>query len=152
MTYSDPAVISTINQLVIPVQINVTEATAQPILQKYRQYWTPDLRILGPDGFSYAHWMGYLPPFEYLPQLLVSLGRAGLATNDLKGAASFFEDVTRRFPTSRVAPEATYFRAVARYKESHHGPDLIGGWQQLQSRYPESIWRVKQSFIENPSS
>jgi hypothetical protein len=25
----------------------------------------------------------------------------------------------------------------------------LGGWKQLRARYPDSIWRVKQSFTED---
>ena len=53
------------------------------------------------------------------------------------------------FPTSFVAPEAQYYLAVSKYKASHEGADLIGGWKQLQARFPDSIWRVKQSFTED---
>jgi hypothetical protein len=47
-----------------------------------------------------------------------------------------------------VAPEAQYYLGVARYKASYEGADLAKGWHRLQTRYPESIWRTKQSFIE----
>ena len=65
-----------------------------------------------------------------------------------RGAAALYDDVLRRFPTSAVAPEAQYFLAVAKYKASHQADDLRGGWRRLQSRFPDGIWRVKQSFTE----
>ena len=66
-----------------------------------------------------------------------------------RGAAALYDDVLRRFPTSAVAPEAQYFLAVAKYKASHQADDLRGGWRRLQTRFPDSIWRVKQSFRES---
>ncbi len=56
----------------------------------------------------------------------------------------------RVFPMSEFAPEAQYWLAVAAYRKSGNGNDLREGWARLRSRYPESIWRVKQSFTENP--
>jgi TolA-binding protein len=53
-----------------------------------------------------------------------------------------------KYPLSDVAPEATYWAAVSRYKDSHEAEDLLGGWRKLQSRYPESAWRVRQAFTE----
>ena len=47
-----------------------------------------------------------------------------------------------------VAPEAQCYLGVARYKASHEGADLAKGWHRLQTRYPESNWRTKQSFNE----
>ena len=60
-----------------------------------------------------------------------------------------YEEALRRFPTSTAAPEAQYFLAVSKYKASHESSDLLGGWKEPQDRYPDSIWRVKQSFTED---
>ncbi len=49
---------------------------------------------------------------------------------------------------SHVAAEAAYWAAVARYNESGQSDGLMAGWQKLRDRYPESIWRWKQSFYE----
>jgi TolA-binding protein len=94
-------------------------------------------------------WNGYLPPFEFVPQLLAAQAQALLRIGDLAGAAGVYEEVLRRFPTSAVAAEAQYYRGVAKYKASHEPNDLAGSWAQLRNRYPESIWRVKQSFTES---
>lgn len=148
MTYPDPLVAGTIGERFVPVQINVTEAAAQPIIQRYRQAWTPDLRVLAADGFELYHWNGYLPPAEFVPQLLVAHGQARLRSGDLEGAAATYEEVLRRFPTSAFAPEAQYYLAAARYKASHNAEELHRGWRLLRERYPTSIWRVKQSYSE----
>ena len=140
-----------INERFIPVQVNVLEVWGAPLVEQFRQAWTPDVRILGPDGFDYAHWNGYLPPAEYVPQLLVGQAMAYLRGQDNTRAASIYQEVLDRFPTSAVAPEAAYFFAIARYKDTHEAGDLRGGkgWKRVQSRYPTSIWRVKQSFTED---
>jgi TolA-binding protein len=149
VTYSEPAVADEINQRFVPVQVNTQEGAAKPLIERYRQTWTPDLRLLAPDGFELYRWNGYLPPFELLPQLLVAQAHGLLRLDDLARAAAVYAEVLQRFPTSAVAPEAQYFLAVSKYKASHEGSDLLGGWKQLQDRYPDSIWRVKQSFTED---
>jgi len=149
VTYSEPAVVDEISQRFVPVQANVQEAATRPLIERYRQTWTPDLRLLAPDGFELYRWNGYLPPFEFLPQLLVAQAHGLLRLDDLGRATTVYQEVLRRFPTSTVAPEAQYFLAVSKYKASHEGSDLLGGWKQLQARYPDSIWRVKQSFTED---
>ncbi|HVC32353.1 MAG TPA: thioredoxin [Chloroflexota bacterium] len=152
VTYSEPAVDHAIDQRFVPLQIDVTQSASQPLIERFHQAWTPDLRVLGADGFEYYRWNGYLPPFEFLPQLLVAQAQACLRSHDDSGAAAVFDDVLLRFPTSHVAAEAQYWSAVARYKQNHAGSDLMSGWHRLQSRYPESIWRVKQAFAEKPAS
>ena len=89
-----------------------------------------------------------MPPAEFLPQLLVAQAHACLRLHDDLGAAAVYREVLERFPTSAVAPEAQYFLAVAAYKQSHQASDLLDNWHRLQMRYPASLWRVKQSFME----
>jgi tetratricopeptide (TPR) repeat protein len=149
VTYREPTVVDAIHERFAPVQINTQEESARPLIERYRQAWTPDVRVLAPDGYEMYRWNGYLPPFEFAAQLLVAQGQALLRMGDLDRAAGVYEAVLTRFPTSAVAAEAQYYRTVARYKASHERNDLSAGWDQLQSRYPESIWRTKQSFRES---
>lgn len=93
-------------------------------------------------------WNGYLPPAEFVPQLLVAQAQTLLRLQGEPGAAAVYRQVLERFPTSAVAPEAQYSAAVALYKHSHQAPDLLDTWRRLQTQYPSSIWRVKQSFTE----
>ncbi|MDQ2743793.1 MAG: hypothetical protein M3Z66_16070 [Chloroflexota bacterium] len=148
VTYPDAEVAETINARFVPVQINTREEANQPLIERCRQIWTPDLRILGSDGFDYYQWNGYLPPFEYLPQLLAGQARACLRMRNESAAAELYQETLRRFPTSAVAPEALYYLAVSKYKASGDGKDLDISWRQLRSRFPESIWRIKQLFKE----
>ena len=143
--------IDTITQNFMPVQVNTQEESGKAISARYRQAWTPDIRVVGADGFDYVYFNGYLPPAEYVPQLLVAQAMAYLRLQDNQRAATIYQDVLNRFPTSAAAPEAAYFFAVARYKETHERTDLRGpkGWGRLQTRYPESTWRVRQSWTED---
>jgi len=148
VTYSDIQVIDMITARFVPVQINTQEAVGQPLVQRFYQVWTPDLRVVSPDGVDLYHWNGYLPPAEFVPQLLVAQAHTLLRLHDEPGAAAVYREVLEHFPTSAVAPEAQYFAAVAMYKHSHQAPDLLDTWRRLQTQYPNSIWRVKQSFTE----
>jgi hypothetical protein len=151
VTYPEPAVAGTIKNSYIALQIDTKAADAKPIVERYRQVWTPDLRMLDADGFEYYRWNGYLPPFEFLPQLLVAEGHARLRQKNVSAAADVYNSVVERFPTSRVAPEAAYYAAVANYRTSKDSADLMKGWEKLRSRYPESDWRLKQMMVEEAS-
>jgi hypothetical protein len=148
VTYSDAQVIDTINARFVPAQVNTQEAAGLPMVQRFYQVWTPDLRLVTPKGVDLYHWNGYLPPAEFLPQLLVAQAQALLRLHDEPGAVVVYREVLERFPTSAVAPEAQYFAAVAAYKHSHQASDLLDTWRRLQTQYSNSIWRVKQSFTE----
>jgi hypothetical protein len=148
VTYPEEMVASAITKHFVGCQVNTQEQRYKKVVEDYRQVWTPDLRLLDPEGFDLYHWNGYLPPAEFVAQLGVAQGHAYLRLHQEQQAAAAFEEVLRRFPTCWVAPEAQYFLAVATYKTSHEGKDLLRGWRRLQTRYPESTWRVRQSFTE----
>ncbi len=148
VTYPEATVVATLEDRFVGCQINTQDGTGDAVVERYRQVWTPDLRVLDADGFELYGWNGYLPPYEFLAQLLVGQGHAYLRLHDEPGAESIFGDVLTRFPTSQVAAEAQYFQAVAAYKRSHEGGELAKGWHHLRTKYPDSAWRLRQSFTE----
>jgi hypothetical protein len=148
VTYPEPAVSEAIASRFVACQINTLEEANGNLVRRFRQAWTPDLRVLDPEGVELYRWNGYLPPYEFLAQLLVAEAHAWLRLGDNDRAADGYAAALDRHPTAACAPEAQYFLGVARYKASHEGKDLLSGWHLLRSRYPESTWRVRVSFSE----
>ena len=146
VTYPQAAVDDAVNAFCIPVKLDITEAAAAPILQRYRHIWTPDLRLLDTDGTELYRWDGYLPPFEFAPRLLTGVGQARLRQKDFAAAIDAYGDAVTRFPTALAAPEAQYYLAVSRYRQSHESSDLLKAWHELEKAYPYSEWTVKQNF------
>lgn len=137
-----------IAETVIPVKIKPLEPQNKPIVERYLQVWTPTIMLLSPQGQVYHEWSGYLPPSLFVPQLLFGLGKAALKESRFDEAARYFDEIVSKHPTTDVAPDAAYWAAVTRYKASGQADDLLGGWRKLQTRYPDSVARVRQSFIE----
>lgn len=148
VTYPEAAVGEAITKRFIPVQVNTQDRSGSEVIARYRQAWTPDVRVLGPDGFEYHSWNGYLPPFEFIPRLLVGQAHALIRQGRDAEAAEVLDEVVRRFPSSDAAAEAAYYLAVARYRHSHEPDGLLGNWERLRHRYPDSVWRLKQSMVE----
>ena len=146
MTYPQSAVGEAIERYCIPLQFDNTTAAAEPVIEKYRHIWTPDLRILEPDGNELYRWNGYLPPFEFAPQFLAAVAHANFRLKRFDEAIALYEDVLTRFPTAFVAPEAQYFLSTSKYRKSHEASDLLHGWHDLEKTYPASEWTVKQNF------
>lgn len=71
---------------------------------------------------------------------------AYLRMHDEPRTTEVFSEVTRRFPTSYAAPEADFFHALAVSKATHQPDELRGpqGWGRVRTRYPMSVWRIKQ--------
>ncbi len=121
---------------------------SKTIIERYKQVWTPTILILSPEGDVYHEWSGYLPPDLYLAQLYLGLGKAALKEDRYEEAGRLFDRVAEQHPDSDAAPEAMYWAAVARFKHSGKGVDLQEGWRRLREHYPDSVWRQKQSFME----
>lgn len=146
MTYPQAAVAEAIDRYCAATQINIAESSSEPVITRYRHIWTPDLRLLEPDGNELYRWNGYLPPFEFAARLIAAVGQARLRLREFDAAAGAYNDVLLRFPTSYAAAEAQYFLAVAEYRKSHESSDLLRGWHSLEKTYPYSEWTVKQNF------
>lgn len=128
------------------MQIDTTDDANTALVQRFRQIWTPDLRVLYADGYEYDAWQGYWAPAEFTARLLLGYARARARQHREPDAEAVYEEVMRRFPRSLVAPEAAYWRAVCRYQRTHKADDLLDGWARtLRSRYPDRQWRMAQS-------
>jgi hypothetical protein len=146
VTYPEIPVREAIERLTVPFQLDNTVESNQPVLDRYRHVWTPDLRILDLDGTELYRWAGYLPPAEFAPQLIVAVAHGRLRRKEYDKAKALYEEVIRRFPTALVAAEAQYFAGVSAYRASHNANDLLHAWHDLEKSHPESEWTVKQNF------
>ncbi len=85
-------------------QIDTQEEANQPLTEPFGEAWTPDLRIPGSDDLDYYQWSGYLPPVEFVAQLLVAQVGTWLRRREESAATEVYHDVLRRLPTGAVAP------------------------------------------------
>jgi TolA-binding protein len=146
VTYPEAPVREAIERLAVPFQIDNTADASQPVLERYRHVWTPDLRVLDTDGTELYRWNGYLPPFEFAAQFIAAFAHARLRRKEYDKAQALYEEVLRRFPTSLVAAEAHYYVGVSAYRATHAQGDLLKAWHELEKSHPQSEWTVKQNF------
>jgi hypothetical protein len=98
ITYPEPMVGSTIEAHFVPVQVNTQDGSAAEVVARFRQVWTPDLRVLDADGFEYHRWNGYLPPTEFTARLLVARAEALLRRHQEAEATEAYEGCSAGFP------------------------------------------------------
>ena len=130
------------------MQVSTLEPASAPIVKRFQQVWTPTLMLLSRTATSTTSGTAICPRGCSSLAWCSGWGMPSSKEDRFEDAARCFDEVVVKYPLSDVAPEATYWAAVSRYKGSHEAEDLLGGWKKLQSRYPESPWRVRQSFIE----
>jgi hypothetical protein len=150
VTYPEELVQSAISGWFVPCAVNVKDEAMRDVVERFHHAWTPDFRVVDGEGNDLYRWNGFLPPAEFVPQLLMAGGYARLALWEPDRAVEMLQAVLRRFPTSGVAPEANYYLGIARFKASRDREDLHATWRSLQHRYPDTVWREKQVYIEDP--
>ena len=103
------------------------------------------MQILDPEGNRRHQVEGFLPPEDFLGQLKLGLAHAAFAREDWKEAGRWFEDILDAHPGSDAAPEALYWRGVARYKASGDPADLMETGAAFRTRYVNTPWAKKAS-------
>lgn len=149
MTYPETFVSEIVSRCV-PVQIDNSKPENEAVLKRYHHIWTPDIRLLNPEGDQLYEWQGYLPPSEFAARALAGLGQAHLRLREFDAAEAYYVESLKRFPTTVAAAEAQYYLGVTRYRRDPESNELLHQWAILRARYPQSEFRIKQSFKELP--
>ena|SRR6266540_1394926 len=137
VSYPNPKVADFVMQRMVPVQV---PADAEPLASTFNVTWTPTVLVLDYFGKEHLRSVGFLPPEELIPTLLLGMGKVDLETNDFPDAISHFDELLTQYPRSFVAPEALYLRGVSMYKSSHDAKPLKEAYEMLNRDYPGSEW------------
>lgn len=137
VTYPDQAVVNFVGNNLIPVQLL---SDAQPYANDFNVRWTPTVIILDEDGKEHHRLIGYLPPSDFIPEMLLGIAKMKFDEDDFDRALLDFEKILSSYPQSKAAPEAMYLRGVSRYKNTHDAKYLKETYEALEQKYPNSEW------------
>jgi hypothetical protein len=137
VAYPDPSVIEFVTGNLVPLRI---PADHPDLGRQFKVKWTPTLLILETDGTEQYRTLGFYPPKDLIPSLLIGMGKAFFNRPDRPKAREYFQRIIDEFPDSSLAPEAIYLNGVSKYIESHDVSNLIGIYDRLTSDYPGSPW------------
>lgn len=73
------------------------------------------------------------------------MAHAAFAHEDWQEAERRFDDILTSLPNTDEAPEALYWRGVARYKYTHEAAALQDTEAAFRTRYTSSVWAKKAS-------
>ena len=73
----------------------------------------------------------------------MGLARVAFMSKDWATAEDRYTAVLNRFPNSKAAPEALYWKGVSHYKATNDHTVLGELPEQFQQKYPDSIWAIK---------
>ncbi len=113
--------------------------------RRFLAKWTPTVMIVNSDGRELFRFEGYLPPHDFLAQLMVGYGRALFLQNKPADAKKIFDEVVARFGDTDFAPEAKYWSGVSEYRAGAKHEVLEELGKQMQAHYPRSNWAKRAS-------
>lgn len=142
VTYPDPKVIASVEHHLEPVKVPIL---SQPLPQQFKVKWTPTLVLVDAEGEEHHRTVGFLPPDQLIPSLMLGLANAHFDHERFGEALSSLDGPLKEYPQSNAAPEAIYYQGVSRYKADHDAGALKGAYQALQKRYPQSEWTSRAS-------
>jgi len=73
----------------------------------------------------------------------MGLARVAFMSKDWATAEEKYTAVLDRYPNSKAAPEALYWKGVSHYKATNDHTVLGQLPDQFQQKYPDSIWAIK---------
>ena len=137
VTYPTPAVIDFLNDEVIPLKLTTQ---SEPQASDFWVRWTPALFILDPYGNPHHRMIGFVPPDQFIPHLLLGKALALFAHRRFNDALANLERLLEGHAQSYAAPQAVYFRGICRYRTTKDNSHLKIGHQILAAEYPDSEW------------
>ena len=137
VSYQHSSVIDFISSNLVPLRIAHDHKELAP---RFQVKWTPLLLLLDASGAELYRTMGFFPPEEFVPSLLLGMGKAQFDKGERPGAIKQFDLVLQDYPNSSSAPEAVYLKGVANYIETKDVNHLKNLYQSLKKDYPHSTW------------
>ncbi len=134
---------SFINENFVAVEAHIKEHPAY--FHRFDAVWTPTVLVLDSDGAERLRVEGYLPKDEFRAQLEVGLARLAFMSKRWEDAERRYAEVVERYPDTKVAPEAVYWRGVSHYKATNDHTALGEVANTLGERYPDGVWALKAS-------
>jgi hypothetical protein len=130
----------------VPLEAHIKE---HPVyFHRFDVAWTPTVLIMDPNGVERFRIDGYLPKDEFRPQLELGLARVAFMDKDWDDAERRFAAVLDRYPNSKAAPEALYWKGVSQYKGTNDHAVLGQLPGEFRQKYPNSIWALKTAAWE----
>ncbi|HEU5402074.1 MAG TPA: thioredoxin fold domain-containing protein, partial [Terriglobales bacterium] len=97
VSYPNPKVIEFFEKHLIAVKVLIN---SQPLPKKFRVQWTPTLVLLDAEGEEHNRTVGFLPPEELLPSLLLGIGKSQFDHDEFSLAENSFQRLLAEYPKS----------------------------------------------------
>ena len=98
---------------------------------------------MDPEGEERWRLEGYLSRDEFRADLEMGLARVAFMKKDWADAERRYAEILERYPNSKFAPEAIYYKGVSRYSASHDGAELAAVAKTFDEKYQDTAWAMR---------
>jgi hypothetical protein len=137
VTYPEPTVIDFITKNMISLRVPSDNTN---LMSKFNITWTPALLVLDAQGKEHRRTVGFLPPDELVPSLLLGIAQSHFELERFAEALKCLGQLLAYYPSCKAAPEAIFLRGVCSYKNTHTPGFLKEAYKELSAVYPQSEW------------
>jgi thioredoxin-related protein len=127
----------------VAVEAHIKEHPAY--FRRFGAVWTPTVLVMDSEGVERLRIEGYLPREEFRAHLEMGLARVAFMGKKWADAERRYAEVVERYPDSKVAAEAVYWKGVSRYKQTNDHTVLGEVPEQLEEKYADTVWALKAS-------
>jgi thioredoxin-related protein len=106
ITCSDPAVYELVEDNFIALRIDSND---EVMFKRFNVKLTPTLIILGYNEAEQHRFIGYLPPEDFIAQIMLGKGKAEFDLDRLDQSVQWFQKALSYYPKTDAAPEAEYY-------------------------------------------
>jgi hypothetical protein len=143
VTYPTPSVVDFLSDQFVCLKLDTSARSPafRRILGRQGLRWTPTFVFADHTVRELRRTVGFLPPDDFLAELQLVLGLAGLARARNETALATLRAVADLHPESHVAGEALFWAGIAAFRiAGGEKAALRVAWQPLWERYPDSTW------------
>jgi hypothetical protein len=115
----------------------------QPIAGDFNVNWTPTIVTLDAEGKEHHRTLGFLPPEEFIPSLMLGIGKTHFDLGRFEEVNSILQELVAKCPRSKAAPEAIYYLGVSSFKIAHDASHLKKAYERLHAEYPNNEWAFR---------
>ena len=137
VSYPDERVIDFLEENVVACRV---PSNAQPLSSEYGIKWTPTLVLLDHEGREHYRTVGFIPPEELVPSLLLGIAKAHFNRDEHGDALKALDRILQDYPQCDEAPEAIYMQGICLYKNTRNAWQLREAYERLLAEYPSTAW------------
>src|SRR5512135_701950 len=95
VTYPNDEVVKFISGKIVPLRVT---SDAQPLSSDFNIAWTPSLITLDSNGKEHHRTVGFLPPEELIPSLILGMGKCDFELDRFDSAIAHFDSLLAGYP------------------------------------------------------